>query len=800
MTDNDAIAAILKAGRDIPLLVAGVDNTAAPESVYPTREHPHLLKHGGKAHDTPLNSTLSARDIKIPKDPKDPYYKDRYTLATYKKNALTLTFRGHRNNPIPKVEWEQYYMHLLPLVLEHPKLLLSTAKLMTENLSKIYRASSDYIGDASLTALQQQALKTKSLCLPLLADNPFEKAQDEADDIQKICLEDLGVDAVPSARTDPETRRKFDNLTVQYSRNMTYLRELINHTFLRAIYQTSSRQAKLEFKEVQRTHHNNEATELLADATHTTVKFTAQHIIDHILTHCTCANDRAVQTIQMSIDKKIRYKGQSLLDWYQLFIPIVNKYQKAAGKQTLNAAEQKTLWKDHFVKQVNLAELVLIISVRAIHLTDAAVRTIIKLNQAEFSDATLLELLSKLNSSFEKYEPDKAVMAYLHQHSKTLNFELDFKNPKEHTNERETRDKDGKIRPKNPSSNKRTRLTDNKFSKGRRLNDSRHKTGDNQHTRTTTATTVPAKYQCRRPDCVKRGNHTNHTHNKCKFRDGADALKTYPNLTKAPPKKGDKRTPQNSSNKRNGATVALTRTNYNNTKSFSQNGATTPSATFTDTRTCYICQAKGHIATHCPQKQTNKNNAKVKLKTNTSFMALWQKNFPTEDEDLCATRILDAWDEPNYCPTCIQPAGFGHVCQTKDIQIHNSVDKVRQTMTNTTMLNDIIKAHQPHSSSKEANTSTTIDSSFFFRAGGQADSHELTDIHQDGEQDDDEQELDEQDHEEDDEQDHDREEDDSDRHTENSEQNSEEYNNSDHRSSDNDAPYNSDAELSDQDY
>ena len=43
----------------------------------------------------------------------------------------------------------------------------------------------------------------------------------------------------------------------------------------------------------------------------------------------------------MSIDKKIRYKGQSLLDWYQQFIPIVNKYQKAAGKQNLNAAEQK---------------------------------------------------------------------------------------------------------------------------------------------------------------------------------------------------------------------------------------------------------------------------------------------------------------------------------------------------------------------------------------------------------------------------------------------------------------------------
>ena len=792
MTDSDTIAAILKAGRDIPVLVAGLDNTATPESVYPTREHPHLLKHGGKAHNTPLNNTLSARDIKIPKDPKDPHYKDRYTLATYKKNALTLTFRGHRNNQVPRVEWEQFYLHLLPLVLEHPKLLLSEAKLMTENLSKIYRASSDYIGDASLTALQQQALKTKSLCLPLLADNPFEKGQDEADDIEAICLEDLGLNAVPSARIDPDTRRKFDNLKVQYSRNMAYLRELINHTFLRAIYQTSSRQAKLEYKEVQRTHHNDEAAALLANAQHQTVKFTAQHIIDYIAQHCTCANDRAVQTIQMSIDKKIRYKGQPLLDWYQLFIPIVNKYQKAAGKQNLDAAEQKTLWKDHFVKQVNLAELVLIISVRAIHLTDQEVRSIIKFNEAEFNDAALLKLLSKLNSSFEKYEPDKAVMTYLHQHSKTLGFELDFRNPKEQTNDRESRPKDRKTRTPSLPSNKRTRLGDNKSS---RFPNTRHKNGTNQNTKTATAATVPTKYQCRRASCKQRGTNTNHAHNKCRFKDDVEPSKTYPNLGTAPLKK-DQRTNKNSSQKRSGAPVVPTRTNQNPTKSFSKNGATTPSTTFSDTRTCYICQAKGHIATHCPQKTANKQNAKVKLKANTSFMALWKTSFPTEEEDLCATRIVDAWDEPNYCPMCIQPAAFGHVCRSTDKKIHNSVTKVRQTMSNTTMLNDIIEAHQPHTNSTEANTSTTIDSSFFFHAGGQEDSLELTEIHQhseQGEQSHDDQEYDEQHHGED-------VEDDSDRHTENSEQCSEEHSNSDQSSSDNEPPYYSDSETSDPEY
>jgi hypothetical protein len=220
---------------------------------------------------------------------------------------------------------------------------------------------------------------------------------------------------------------------------MTYLRDIINHTFLRAIYQTSSKQAKLEYKEVQRSHHNDEAAALLQDANHDTVKFTANHFIAHIEAHCVCANDRAVQTI----DKMIRYKGQSLLDWHQLFIPIVNKYQKAAGKQVLNAAEQKTRWKDHFVKQVNLAELVLMmISIRSIHITANEVTSITQLNEAEFNDAAFLKLLSKINVSFEKYEPDRAVMTYLHQHSKTLKFELDFKNPKEYHKEGEPRSKE----------------------------------------------------------------------------------------------------------------------------------------------------------------------------------------------------------------------------------------------------------------------------------------------------------------------------------------------------------------------
>jgi hypothetical protein len=48
--------------------------------------------------------------------------RDKAQLESYKKNALTLTFKGTRTAPASKVEWEEYLLHLVPLVIEHPKI------------------------------------------------------------------------------------------------------------------------------------------------------------------------------------------------------------------------------------------------------------------------------------------------------------------------------------------------------------------------------------------------------------------------------------------------------------------------------------------------------------------------------------------------------------------------------------------------------------------------------------------------------------------------------------------------------
>jgi hypothetical protein len=87
----------------------------------------------------PLETILTARAAKS--DAKDPATK--VLFDTYKKSADTLTFRGHRNAPVARVEWEDYYVFMKALVIEHPKLLLAENKGFNKTLSELYRSSSD---------------------------------------------------------------------------------------------------------------------------------------------------------------------------------------------------------------------------------------------------------------------------------------------------------------------------------------------------------------------------------------------------------------------------------------------------------------------------------------------------------------------------------------------------------------------------------------------------------------------------------------------------------------------------------
>jgi hypothetical protein len=69
---------------------------------------------------------------------------------------------------------EEYYLHLVPLVIEHPKMLLFESKNLTTTMTKLYRASSDFIGDASLNVEQRSIyIKGQESMFAHLSERPL---------------------------------------------------------------------------------------------------------------------------------------------------------------------------------------------------------------------------------------------------------------------------------------------------------------------------------------------------------------------------------------------------------------------------------------------------------------------------------------------------------------------------------------------------------------------------------------------------------------------------------------------------
>ena len=690
MSNSQQISDLLKVAKDIPILHTGLNDTAVEYSTYPVKEHTQLLTSSGKSMNTPLNSLLTMRNVKIPTDRNDPNYKDRSLLETYKKNALSLTFRGTRTAPVSMVEWEEYYLHLVPLVIEHPKILLSESKNLTSTMRKLYKASSDFIGDASLNVEQRSMLKVKSLCLPLLADAPWTKGNQEDDEIEKIVLEELSLAAVPTAADE---KRKYDNLVVQYESAITLLRELLNHTFLRAIYHTSSRQAQNEYKEVQRTFVAKNSLK-----TNPTV-FTAEDIIDYVKKNCTCDNSKALIQMKNSISSIIRYKGQDLISWFQTFQPLVNKYQKAVGVgNPLDADELKALWKEHFARQITVSEKTVMKTFQGIHLATQDIPKIKNLTDGKFDDTVLYRLLSALATSFESYNPDNTIMIYLKQHAQALRWEhkLDFRPPKEKEKEQ------SKDNSKDPSStrerhpNKRKNKHDGKSDR----NPSKTKRTHMTDKRTPNPKKIKSNDQCRRQKCRERGTHTNHTHNECKFKE-SDATK-HKNLGNAPAKK-----------QRNAKTNSSQPTK----------NAQAPKAPNANGAKCYICNQPDHLANACPSKGKIKAGAQASLYKNKSFMALWQSSFADSEQQKCATKLLKAWGD-DLCPTCNCEISFDHRCDPNDISIAKHTDTVRNVFRSTRLLDTIESAHAYNRDSTEQPAPISIGYNFFLDAGGQSESSE----------------------------------------------------------------------------
>jgi hypothetical protein len=102
----------------------------------------------------------------------------------------------------------------------------------------------------------------------------------------------------------------------------------------------------------------------------------------------------------------------------------------------------------------------------------------------------------------------------------------------------------------------------------------------------------------------------------------------------------------------------------------------------------------GHIAPNCPDKAANKQKAQSKLLKNKNFMVLWQESWDDQDEQACATRVVEAWGDDNLCPICHKDFTFNHRCDPEDKCINKHFDTVKSKLRQSPLLKLIREAHE----------------------------------------------------------------------------------------------------------
>jgi hypothetical protein len=102
----------------------------------------------------------------------------------------------------------------------------------------------------------------------------------------------------------------------------------------------------------------------------------------------------------------------------------------------------------------------------------------------------------------------------------------------------------------------------------------------------------------------------------------------------------------------------------------------------------------------------------------------WDEKFQSTEEKQCADRILDAWDDSNVCPICIQQMETGHKCEEEDAPIYDQMAYVRQAIKRSLLLKQIKRAHERQASAVDKTAPITMGEDFFSDSEGQHSSEE----------------------------------------------------------------------------
>ena len=679
--------------QNIPVLLNGLHAVESSDTPYPKNEHTGLLDSKGCETSTPLTTIIRTRTEQISKSLSE---KKLQIANTMKKNALALTYRGTPSQPINSIEWETIHRQLEPLCVQHVKLCLVKNKTTTGYVNRILAPSNLITGDFNTSSKKQMELQTKSFCLDMLADAPFECADNEKEVIDNFVAaeEDLDISSI-AGRTalTPEQKLTLKNKAIAFKKGLATLRGMINHTYLKNIYKISNKAAKKYIESVHTNFLQDQYENEDSEAT-----FTAKYLQEDIVKRCLTDNDDTTDAARKELAEMVRQVPDKPLAWLKSFAPLVATLTDALQETTLNSGDTKK-WKIHFAKQLTMGEREKIFAHRDSHLltpdntaTDVtAVDSIKDYLNGNFNTKNLKTVLAGLNDNIPPFAPDTLVKEYLRHYAsnKKWKHKVDF-NSKMNSGLR-TADK----------LNKRQKLDSN----GKKRHESKNIKNKNNHDKvksrreqnSSSSASVPVYLQCKRPRCIEKGVNKNHTHENCFHKNKQHGqTKSYPNLGKANPKPAKIKAGMRTASRRPEKTTCW---------SCSKVGC--------DKHKCYICGGN-HPKRDCPDKP----KVVERLSQSKNFNHLMGEVFEPRLYK-CAEKVISTWGE-QVCSHCYGSTCKRGKCRDSDKSHRNKMREVKQLYTNNPELMDILE--QAHHDPFQSNQMQTMNAAFLASTEGQEES------------------------------------------------------------------------------
>jgi hypothetical protein len=98
------------------------------------------------------------------------------------------------------------------------------------------------------------------------------------------------------------------------------------------------------------------------------------------------------------------------------------------------------------------------------------------------------------------------------------------------------------------------------------------------------------------------------------------------------------------------------------------------------------------------------------------MLVLRQEAWDDQNEQACATQVIEAWGDDNLCPICHKTFSFSHRCDPEDKCISSHFHKVKAKLRQSPLLKLIQETHEGNdqeSSSSNQATPFTMNISFF---------------------------------------------------------------------------------------